>query len=236
MLSVAIVHSGGPYPDRLKEYLSSRPGADVRSYTLPVNLPLIVDDAADFIPDEVGAAQVVIAVQLHPNLLAELPYVMGEDGSGQGKALLVPREDPSWVRPGLIGQVTRACARFGIESAFPKPFCELEPVTPVIRQFSEEYAAGKPQISLECADGKITQAKCLRSSPCGLTAWAVGRLSGAACDGSLLQKLADLLHQRPCLATMVPDPEIGDTIMHKSMWILQDAGREALKAAGVEVE
>ena len=235
MLSVAIVHSGGPYQERLREYLSSRPGARVEAFALPVDLPLIIDDAADFIPEQVSQAQVVIAVQLHPNLLAELPYVMGENGS-QGKALLVPREDPSWVRPGLIGQVTRACARFGIESAFPKPFCELEPITPVIREFSEQYAAGKPMLSIECQDGKIASAKCLRSSPCGLTAWAAGQLAGTPCDASLLQKLADLLHQRPCLATMVPDPEIGDTIMHKSMWILQDAGREALKAVGVEVE
>ncbi|MBC7286710.1 MAG: hypothetical protein H5T86_01450 [Armatimonadetes bacterium] len=235
MLSVAVLHSGGAYPERVIEYLSGQPGADVRSYVLPVDLPLIVDDAGEFLPSEVAAAQVVIAINIHLNLLAELPYTMGE-GDGEGKALLVPREDPLWVRPGLMSQVTRACARFGIETAFPKPFCELEPLTPAIAAFCEQYRAGRPRIAIDCAGGEIIASRCLRSSPCGLTAWVVEQIGGAPCDASLLQRLADLLHHRPCFASMAPDPELGDTIMHKSMRIIQSAGREALEAVGVRVE
>lgn len=233
MLTVAVVHSGGPYQERVCEYLRSHEGAQVTDFQLPVNLPLIVDDAADFVPMEVAEAEVVIAIALHPNLLAELPYVMGK---GQGKALLVPQEEPTWVRPGLMGQVTRACSRFGIESASPKPFCALEPMTPVISQFCREYRAGHPELELECHGGLIATARCLRSSPCGLTAWAAGQLAGMPCDASLLQRLADLLHQRPCLASMAMDRELGDTIMHASMDILRSAGRKALSKVGVKVE
>ena len=233
MLSVAVVHSSGPYQERVREYLGKQAGAEVAQFQLPVNLPLVLDDAAEFIPDQVAEAEVVIAIGLHPNLLVELPYVMGK---GQGKALLVPQEEPGWVRPGLAGQVTRACAKFGIESAFPKPFCALEPLTPVIKQFCEEYRAGRHEIEVACNGGVVSKATCLRSSPCGLTAWVMQHLEGTPCNEELLQKLADLLHQRPCLASMAMDPELGDTIMHKSMEILKDAGRRALERVGVRIE
>lgn len=229
MMPVAIAHTGGPYQERVCEHLQARPGAQVRAFQLPENLPMIVDDAEEFIPPGIADAQVVIAIALHPNLLAELPHVMGK---GAGKALLAPREDPSWIRPGLVGQVTRACARYGIESAFPKPFCSLEPVTPVIREFCEQYAVGTHEFELECEEGRIVAATCPRGSACGLTDWVAEQLVGRPCDQSLPDAVAELLHLRPCLASMALDEDLGDTIMHRSIALIRDAGERALALCG----
>jgi len=129
--------------------------------------------------------------------------------------------------------VTRACARFGIENAFPKPFCELEPRTPVIAQFCEEYRVGRHEFRIECEAGVITAATCAKGSACGLTAWVVEQLVGQPCDDTLPRTVAELLHLRPCLASMALDTESGDTVMHHSIAIMEQAGRDALEALEV---
>lgn len=232
MLRVAILHTGGAYQRRVREHLESFVGASVRALELPGDLPLMLDedDAADMLPAEAADADVVIAIALPAPLLSELPFVMGK---GEARALLVPREVPSWVRPGLMNQVTRSCARFGIENAFPKPFCALEPLTPLISQFCAEYELGRHQFRLESRDGVITAARCPTGSACGLTHWVAEQLPGEPCDESLVRTVSELLHLRPCLASMAPDDETGDTIMHASIHIIEGAARAALAPAEV---
>lgn len=230
MLRVAIVHTGGAYVERVREYLQSVPGADVVAYQAPSDLPLMMDeeDAAALIPAAVAEAEVVIAVHLHYALLLELPYVMGK---GRGKALLAPREEPGWIRPGQMREVTKACARFGIESAFPKPFCELAPRTPVITQFSEEYQVGRHKFEVECAGGVVTAVHCPTGSACGLTDWVAEQLVGRPCDDTLPRAAVELLHLRPCLASQALDDETGDTIMHAAIHIMDEAATDALASA-----
>lgn len=233
MLSVAILHSGGAYPKRVQEYLESFPGARVAAYQLPADVPLMLeeDEAAMFLPTEAGQADVVIAIQLPAPLLSELPFMMGK---GRVRALLVPREAPSWVRPGLMNQVTRACARFAIENAFPKPFCGLEPMTPLISQFCEQYRVGRHSFSIGCRDGVIDRATGVTSSACGLTQWVAEQLPGQPCDATLVRTVAELLHLRPCLASMAMDDEEGDTIMHHSIALMEQAARDALEPQAVK--
>jgi len=45
------------------------------------------------------------------------------------------------------------------------------------------------------------------------------------------RKAVELLHLRPCLATQVLDPATGDTIMHASIHLMEDAAQGALTAA-----
>ncbi len=233
MPRVAIVHSGGHYVQRVREYLQARAGADVTAYQVPSNLPLMMDEeeAAALIPAAVAEAEVVIAVALHHALLLELPYLMSK---GRGQALIVPREEPGWVRPGQIREVTRACGRFGIESAFPKPFCALRPKTPVITRFATAYGVGRHYFEIECTDGHITAVRCPTGSACGLTEWVAEELVGQPCDGALPRVVVELLHLRPCLASMALDDETGDTIMHEAIHIMEQAGRDALE--GVEAQ
>lgn len=227
---VAIVHSGVPYAERVEEYLRAHPGARVEAFVVPADVPVFVDEeeAAALLPPAIASAEIVIAIALPYVLLRELPYVMGR---GHGRALIAPREEPQWIRPGQMREVTRACGRFGLENAFPKPFCALQPHTPVLRQFCADYKVGQHAIVLECIDGVISAAHCPTSSACGLTAWAAEQLVGRPCDETIPRALVELLHVRPCLASMALDEELGDTIMHEAIRLIEAAGLQALQEA-----
>jgi hypothetical protein len=192
----------------------------------------VLDDAAEFLPAGLGAGDVIIAINIHPELLLEIPHLVG---GGTVRALIAPIEDPNWVKPGLQRQVTQACAQHGIESAFPKPFCSLEPSAPAIREFCEQYGVGVPTFKLTLAQGKVTAAQVVRGSPCGLTRFVAEKLVGLPADASLPEKAGQFHHAYPCLASMNLDPETGETVMHASLYLLRDRVAQALREAGVEV-
>ncbi len=229
-LSVELFHTGGRYPQLLAERLSKVGGQAVTEHLLPgaSTLPLMIDDPEEYLPGGIGGADIAIAVHLHHDLLVELPAALSGKGA---KALLVPIESPDWmIRPGLSTQVARECQRYGLESAFPKPFCGLQPGTPVITQFCEEYRVGRPNLRIEVENGVVSQATVVYGSPCGLTEWVAERLVGAPAEDSLVARAAELLHLRPCLATMILDRQLGDTIMHESIRLIEAAARNALSA------
>ncbi|MBM3499502.1 MAG: hypothetical protein FJX74_12620 [Armatimonadetes bacterium] len=227
-LRIELYHIGGRYPQLLAEHLSEAGGTPVREHRLPATLPMIVDDPEEFLPEDVGGAEIVIAVNLHQDILVDLPKLLGPRGA---RALIAPIESPEWVRPGQVHQVTGECSKVGMESAFPKPFCALEPKTPVLQQFCEEYGVGRPQLRLQVQDGRVIGATVPQGSPCGLTHWVAERLIGRPADETLEPKAAELLHLRPCLATMVLDPALGDTVMHESIRLMEAAARQALATA-----
>lgn len=229
LTEVEVLHTGGRFQELVREYLGERAGDEIKALQLPDRLPLIVDDAREFIPEEAGSSAVVIAIELHGDLLLELPHLMAERG---GTALLVPQEDPSWVRPGLIRQMSEACKAKGIECEFPKPFCHLQPRTRIIRMFGEQYEAGVPELEFEIEGGVITEARVTRSAPCGLTRWLAERLPGAeATEEAVVQRTRVLHHSRPCVATMNMDPTINDTLMHLSLHLAEFASAQAFKRA-----
>ncbi len=229
MLSVHILHTSGYFWQRLAEHLQSQSaGGEVSVSEVSEQLPMIVDYPREFLPEQTGEADVTIAVHLHHDLLAELPALIGES---EGRSLIVPIENPNWVRPGLMGQISRDCDKLDVEVAFPEPFCALHPATPVIKQFCDEYRVGRPQLELVITDGVVTQARCVRSAPCGLTEWAAERLVGTGADEALVAKAKTLHHSRPCLASMTMIPPMDDTLMHKSLFLFEDAIRQVLDAA-----
>ncbi len=231
MTSVEILHIEGHFWQRLFEHLYTM-SEEVTATQVPSQLPMIVDNPRDFLPASVGAADVTIAVNIHHDLLAELPSFVSERG---GQALIAPREDPTWIRPGLMNQVTQDCVKLGIECAFPEPFCALQPNTPIVEQFCREYQVGCPQLEFVVTNGRISTARCLRSAPCGLTVWVAERLEGIEAGEALVEQAKVLHHSRPCLASMVMLPGMDDTLMHKSLDIFEDTVREALRAALADV-
>ncbi len=234
MLSVHILHTSGYFWQRLAEYLQSQSaGGEVSISELPEQLPMIVDYPREFLPKEAGQADITIAVHLHHDLLAELLALLSE---GAGQALIVPVENPNWVRPGLVRQIIRDCDKFDVEVAFAEPFCTLHPATPAIKQFCDEYRVGCPQLELVITDGVVTEARCVRSVPCGLTEWAVERLIGTEAGEALIAKARTLHHSRPCLASMSMVPPMDDTLMHKSLFLFEDVVRQALAAAQTSTE
>ncbi len=118
-----------------------------------------------------------------------------------------------------------------MESAFPKPFCSLVPNTPVIQQFCDEFLVGAPILQLTISQGEVAAVEMVRGSPCGLTLFVAQKLVGLPADEALPEKAGQLHHAYPCLASMALDPETGDTIMHKSLFLLRDAVKAALDQA-----
>ena len=115
-LRVELFHTGGRYGQELRDHLAAQGGVPVLEHVLPASMPLIVDDSEEFLPADIGGPEVAIVVNIHQDLLVDLPGLLGPKGA---KALIAPVESPEWVRPGLIGQVTRRCKDQGMESAFP---------------------------------------------------------------------------------------------------------------------
>ncbi len=226
-MDVDVLHTGGRYAEVVLEYLSSR-SERVRPFQVMGVLPIPIDDAREVLPPEAGAADVVICMGVHQDILAELPAIMAERG---GRALIVSVENPSWLRPGLIPQISDECRAEGLECALPKPFCNLEPQGDVVREFCREFQVGRPQIRLTVEDGKVAAAECVQGSPCGLTHWVAERLVGRPADDSLIEAAKVLHHTRPCLASMEMDPRLGETVMHLSLYLMEAAVEEGLRKA-----
>jgi hypothetical protein len=225
---VEIVHVGGRYFERVFEHLSALSPGNVIAYQVPRGLPPVLDEAAEFLPSELGSGHVVIAIDIHPELLLEIPrQVQG----GSVAALIAPIEDPNWIKPGLQRQATQVCARHEIESAFPKPFCALQPVTPAIAEFCEEYRVGVPTFRLRVSGGKVVEAEAVSGSACGLTDAVAQQLVGLPADDSLPEKAGQFHHAYPCLASMNLDPATDETIMHASLYLIRDRVAEALREA-----
>ena len=227
-MHVEIVHEGGRYFERVLAHLSKMSPGNVDAYQLPRSLPPVLDDAAEYLPAELGAGDVIIAINIHPELLLEIPNMAG---GGSTKALIAPIEDPNWIKPGLQRQVTQACAQNDMESAFPKPFCALEPSTPTITEFCEEFGVSLPTLELTLEEGTVAAVEVVRGAPCGLTDFVAQKLVGLPAADELPEKAGQFHHAYPCLSSMALDPATGDTIMHRSLYLLRDRVKEALEEA-----
>lgn len=227
-MRVEVIHAGGRYTERVIANLQKMNAGQVDGYQVTNALPPVLDDAAEFLPPQLGQGEVIIAINLHPELLLEIPHKVA---GGPTKALIAPIEDPGWVPRGLQRQVTQACANKGIETAFPKPFCSLEPSTPAIAAFSQAFKVGRHKLTFRLEHGLIMEVEVHRGSPCGLTDFVAAKLIGLPAESSLPQKAGQLHHAYPCLASMRMDQETGDTVMHASLALIHDAAREALEQA-----
>lgn len=229
MVRVEIVCTPSRYTERVRDYLQSHQPAGVVGYhVLPASLPLMLDDPEEFLPHSLGQGEVLIAINIHPDLLVEIPHAVKGKAT---RALIAPLEDPTWIRPGLQRQATQACAEAGIESAFPKPFCSLEPATPAVEEFSRLYRVGRPQLEITLHEGVVKAVDVKRGSPCGLTEFVAKGLVGRKAEESLVEQAGVLHHSYPCMASMAMDESTGDTLMHQSLYILRNSVAEALEKA-----
>lgn len=228
MVRVEVIHVGGRYAERVIAHLSAMSPGNVTAFSVPRALPPVLDDPAEFLPAGLGNAEVMVAINIHPELLLEMPeYAKG----GVLRALIAPIEDPGWIKPGLQRQVTLACGRRGIESAFPKPFCSLEPSTPAIAEFCEQFHVGVPTFNVRVEGGRVAAIEVLRGAPCALTTFVAEQLVGLPADELLAKKAGEFHHAYPCLSSMAMDADTGDTIMHASLALIISRVAEALGRA-----
>lgn len=195
----------------------------------PDTLLSFVDNPYDYLPRELPAHDITIAINVHNDLLLEIPALASAAGS---QALIVPVEDPDWLDPWVKQELAARCADEGIEFAAPKPFCALDKGEgAAIDAFMDEFKIGKPQLELKIEDGKVKAARVLRSAPCGDTYFVAHNIVGLRVGRELTTKASKYWHSYPCIASMKMDPEFNDTILHRAGHIMYEVLDRAVKEA-----
>ena len=197
------------------------------------DLPAFIDNPEDYMPKKLPKADICLASGLHKDLLLELPNQLKKAGI---KALIAPIEDWVEVPTGIRKQVEARCSELGLECAFPKPFCTLEPEAgkPTIAKFIEETKVGRPllEITLRNVDKKevIECAIVRRSAPCGSTWYIARKLAGVPTkQEELYDAIAKAHHSYPCTATMNTDPETKEPILHIGGFTIREEVEKAIE-------
>lgn len=187
-----------------------------------------IDNPAEYFPRKAPHCDVILAVGIHPDLLMELPSLAQRS---KAKAVIVPIEERRWCPPSLQRDLQKELTEVGIESAFPKPFCDLDATGPgVIDQFVRRYRIGRPSLKIELKGDMITNARVLRSAPCGST-WYVAeqiRWHGIRDMQALEQTISGAHHGYPCTGGMEIESELNDTLLHKAGYIIREAVESAI--------
>ena len=199
----------------------------------PADLPAFIDNPEEFMPKKLPKADICLASGLHKDLLLELPNQLKKTGI---KALIAPVEDWQEVPVGIRKQLETRCNELGLECAFPKPFCTLEPEAnkPTIARFIEETKVGRPllEITLRMVNKKevIECAIVRRSAPCGSTWYIARKLAGVSTkQDELYDAIAKAHHSYPCTATMATDPETKEPILHISGFTIREEVEKAIE-------
>lgn len=198
--------------------------------TVPSELLYYIDDPESYLPQKLPAHEVMVAINIHEDLLLSLPLLAKKSGA---KSLIAPLEDPDWMSKWARRRVSQVCAKVGIEFAAPKPFCNLDVDSshPYINKFIEHFRIGKPKLKIKIQNGRISGAKIIRSAPCGCTYFVAHNLKDAPVASNIHQIVAKYWHSYPCTASMKMDYELGDTILHKGGFIHYEAVDEATEEA-----
>ncbi|AAB89140.1 MULTISPECIES: DUF166 domain-containing protein [Archaeoglobus] len=205
----------------------------------PTTMPDFIENAEDFLPKVIPEADIAVAINLHPDVLAVMP----EKLKGKVKALIVPVEEPRWCSPGLAKQIREKCDELGLEFAAPKPFCNLRPSEehPTINRMIEEMRIGYPEFEIELLEDGKAYVRISRSQPCGCAYYIGVKLRGfdfsEVKEGKMRELwnvVAEAHHSYPCTASMERDNEYNETLLHVGGYIARHAVNRALGYEGDE--
>jgi hypothetical protein len=200
-------------------------------YTQPLNLPVYIEDPVKYLPSRLPENDVLLAINLHPDIMSELPFLAKEAGTG---LIIAPVEEPDWISAGLGNQIKGKCEQYGIVFAAPKPFCSLKKgEDPLIDHFIEHCKIGFPRLRIDVKNNSIAAVKVHRSQPCGCAYYVAQKLKSVPVDDKLDEVISNAHHAYPCTASMERDAEIKDTILHKAGYIIREAVHDALLQSSV---
>jgi hypothetical protein len=226
----------GYYGERMVENIRRHSPAnwEVNHVAIPGGLPAIIDDAAEFLPRELPAADLLISLGEHPGVAQMIPDMVKRSGA---KAVIAPSDNRAWLPFGLARQIKQKLESTGVDMVYPVPFCTLtedDSQNPYIQEFARHF--GRPDVDIEFYQddrhriGKVT---IKREAPCGSTRFVGDHLAGVWFREAAEQ--AGLLHhQFPCLATMAVDREFQDTLMHRAGNMLKQTVQQSIKDAGLD--
>ncbi|MBO8181752.1 MAG: hypothetical protein H0Z28_03035 [Archaeoglobus sp.] len=213
---------GIEFCDRCKDYDFSSAIGVVEEYADPLSYGVYIDEPEALLPE---LSDLVIAINLHPDLLLELPLA-GAD------AILIPVEDPKWCSPGLRNQIAKICDELGIEFAAPKPLCSFKPESRKLRRFCEKFDFGMPEFKIKAENSRIIDAKALKDT-CGCSHFVAKMMKGHIIENR--EEFWKEIHQHqcayPCMASMDRDVEIKEAPFHLAGYIM---GNSFSKAAGID--
>lgn len=180
---------------------------------LPDFYQLFEDDPLKYLPEKFEEHDLAVIIGVHQDILVEIPRLVKESG---GKAIMAPSESGDWVSKWTRELVIEECNKYGLEYAFPKPFCTLNyGKFPIINEFIDELKLGKPKFKLFVdKEDIIVDAKVIISAPCGNGYNIAKHLIGTRLGEEAKKSVAKFWHSYPCLGGMKVDPELGDTPLH----------------------
>jgi len=166
----------GKYGERLLETIKTRTDFAVVSVDVPQVLPGFIEDPEEFVKElnldpRIFQADILILYTFHPDLTPEIVRLAAKGGV---KAAIIPG---GIGRAGSIGELERIAEEYGIHVEVDEICCTLEECgVPVIDEFARKL--GKPELEVETKDGRISNVKVVRGSPCGATWHAAAGITG----------------------------------------------------------
>lgn len=187
----------GKYGERLLETIKARTDFEVVSVEVPQVLPGFIEDPEEFVRElnldpKLFQSDLLILYTFHPDLTPEIVRMAGEAGV---KAAIIPG---GIGRAGSIDELERIAEKTGIHIEVDEICCTLDECgVAVIDEFAKKL--GRPELSVETKDGRISRVTVLRGSPCGAT-WhaAEGVVGKTVAEAASMTGL--FCQQYPCRA------------------------------------
>ncbi len=197
---------------------------DVGVLSLSPRLPPVIDDPAAVLPATVPEAELFVSLHETAGAADLIPDIAKACGA---TAVLAAVDDRAACPPGLENQVRRRLGAMGVACSFPRPLCAFDG-GPHALLAAFAAAFGRPRFAIRRDGDRIVSVTVVRDAPCGAARFVASILPGTrvaeAADTGALRH-----HHHPCLASMEIDPDLHDTIMHLSGYIVRAAIASALK-------
>jgi hypothetical protein len=201
-------------------------GWEIETLEITSSLPTMMEDPAEFLPDRIPKADLVISLGENPGVAELLPGIVK---AAEARAVLAPVDSRAWLPPGLAKQLEKVFQKMGAAIIFPVTFCALKADDanhPLIQEFARVF--GDPEVEIAVEAGRVKEAQVIRSAPCGSTYFVAESLQGTKVQDAE-EKSGILHHNYPCLATMNVDWQFHDTLMHRAGYFTKQAVNRALK-------
>jgi hypothetical protein len=233
----------GQWGERIADHVGRfhPPSWAVHRWAAPRSLPLLIDEASEFLPPALPNVDLVLALGETTGVAQLIPDIVKLTGA---RAVIAPIDRNESLPAGLVAQLQRWLTELDVAVVFPKPFCSLtETATgvaynqpPIVRQCDDatirQFASafGRPRFrAVVDSDRRIQTLLVEREAACGCARFVAQGLVGQSVDDAEYE--AGMLHHHyPCLASMNQDPDYADTLMHVSGHISREAVRDALQA------
>lgn len=218
----------GDYGKRFLENISRHAPKqwEILGFHYSKKIPRFVEELSDYLPEGLPLCDLLISVQEQPVLAEMIPLFIKKINA---RAVIAPIDSKAYLTSGLARQLKKKLEKDGIEFIHPMTFCTLSEKmskNELILEFIKHF--GKPEVKLEIENEKVKKVTVIKEAPCGNTRYVAEHLIGTHIKDAV-EKAGILHHNHPCMATMVMDAEIGDTLMHHAGLQIKLAVDETIK-------